>query len=112
MQDSSQPLRRILYIYFIITPRSLLHVSYNNNCCPDVLGGSITKMMFVYSFSENILMDIFHGCGVVICALSVFISLVWLREHIVHGGGPDWLMDPPIDVRTFLLFICTQKSEN
>ena len=25
------------------------------------------------------------------CTLCAFISLVWLREQILHGGGPDWL---------------------
>ncbi|KAF2367689.1 Zinc finger RING-CH-type [Trinorchestia longiramus] len=41
--------------------------------------------------TENLLSDIFHGCLVVTCTLSAFISLVWLREQILHGGGPDWL---------------------
>jgi hypothetical protein len=27
--------------------------------------------------------------------LCVFLSLVWLREHILHGGGPEWLDVPP-----------------
>ena len=27
----------------------------------------------------------------VTCTLCAFISLVWLREQILHGGGPDWL---------------------
>ncbi|CAL4114135.1 unnamed protein product [Meganyctiphanes norvegica] len=41
--------------------------------------------------TENLVSDIFHGCFVVTCTLSAFISLVWLREQILHGGGPDWL---------------------
>ncbi|CAA9997117.1 unnamed protein product [Nesidiocoris tenuis] len=41
--------------------------------------------------TENIGSDIFHGCFVVTCTLCAFIALVWLREQIVHGGGPDWL---------------------
>uniref|UniRef100_A0A0A9XZ87 E3 ubiquitin-protein ligase MARCHF6 n=2 Tax=Lygus hesperus TaxID=30085 RepID=A0A0A9XZ87_LYGHE len=41
--------------------------------------------------TENIGSDIFHGCFVVTCTLFAFIALVWLREQIVHGGGPDWL---------------------
>jgi len=40
---------------------------------------------------ENIASDIFHGCFVVICTLLSFIGLVWLREQILHGGGPEWL---------------------
>lgn len=27
----------------------------------------------------------------VTCTLCAFISLVWLREQIVHGGAPQWL---------------------
>ncbi|KAK3592530.1 hypothetical protein CHS0354_039877 [Potamilus streckersoni] len=41
--------------------------------------------------TENIASDCFHGCFVVTCTLCAFISLVWLREQILHGGGPDWL---------------------
>lgn len=40
---------------------------------------------------DNIASDIFHGCFVVTCTLFSFIGLVWLREQILHGGGPDWL---------------------
>ncbi|MGH0142938.1 UNVERIFIED_CONTAM: hypothetical protein FKN15_030513 [Acipenser sinensis] len=32
-----------------------------------------------------------QGCFVVTCTLCAFISLVWLREQIVHGGAPQWL---------------------
>lgn len=32
-----------------------------------------------------------QGCFVVTCTLCAFISLVWLREQIVHGGAPIWL---------------------
>ncbi|XP_039285179.1 E3 ubiquitin-protein ligase MARCHF6 [Nilaparvata lugens] len=47
--------------------------------------------------TDNIASDIFHGCFVVSCTLFAFIGLVWLREQILHGGGPDWLEreDPP-----------------
>ncbi|XP_034940131.1 E3 ubiquitin-protein ligase MARCHF6 [Chelonus insularis] len=41
--------------------------------------------------TENISSDIFHGCFVVTCTLFAFIGLVWLREQILHAGGPDWL---------------------
>lgn len=41
--------------------------------------------------TENLASDCFHGCFVVTCTLCAFISLVWLREQILHGGGPDWL---------------------
>ncbi|CAD6208616.1 GSCOCG00010596001-RA-CDS [Cotesia congregata] len=40
---------------------------------------------------DNISSDVFHGCFVVTCTLFAFIGLVWLREQILHAGGPDWL---------------------
>ncbi|KAI8038972.1 E3 ubiquitin-protein ligase MARCHF6 [Drosophila gunungcola] len=40
---------------------------------------------------ENLAADAFRGCFVVTCTLLSFIGLVWLREQILHGGGPDWL---------------------
>ncbi|KAK1172793.1 E3 ubiquitin-protein ligase MARCHF6 isoform X4 [Acipenser oxyrinchus oxyrinchus] len=43
--------------------------------------------------TENVLADCLQGCFVVTCTLCAFISLVWLREQIVHGGAPQWL-DP------------------
>uniref|UniRef100_A0A671K866 RING-type E3 ubiquitin transferase n=1 Tax=Sinocyclocheilus anshuiensis TaxID=1608454 RepID=A0A671K866_9TELE len=39
----------------------------------------------------NLLADCLQGCFVVTCTLCAFISLVWLREQIVHGGAPLWL---------------------
>ncbi|MBN3270887.1 MARH6 ligase, partial [Polyodon spathula] len=41
--------------------------------------------------TENVLADCLQGCFVVTCTLCAFISLVWLREQIVHGGAPQWL---------------------
>ena len=41
--------------------------------------------------TENLISDGFYGCCVVTCTLCAFISLVWLREQIIRGGGPDWL---------------------
>ena len=40
---------------------------------------------------ENMVMDSLYGFAVVSCTLVAFISLVWLREQILLGGGPDWL---------------------
>lgn len=47
--------------------------------------------------TENIAIDVFRGCFVAMCTLFTFVGLVWLREQIIHGGGPDWLErdDPP-----------------
>lgn len=39
----------------------------------------------------NLASDMFRGCFVVTCTLLSFIGLVWLREQILLGGGPDWL---------------------
>ncbi|XP_012683381.1 E3 ubiquitin-protein ligase MARCH6 [Clupea harengus] len=41
--------------------------------------------------TDNLLADCLQGCFVVTCTLCAFISLVWLREQIVHGGAPLWL---------------------
>ncbi|XP_042908641.1 E3 ubiquitin-protein ligase MARCHF6 isoform X2 [Parasteatoda tepidariorum] len=41
--------------------------------------------------TENVFSDSLYGCCVVTCCLCAFISLVWLREQILHGGGPEWL---------------------
>merc|ERR1719378_1333584 len=41
--------------------------------------------------TENVLTDILQGCAVVTLTLLAFIGLVWLREQILHGGGPAWL---------------------
>merc|ERR1712218_31984 len=41
--------------------------------------------------TDNVLTDILQGCAVVSLTLLAFIGLVWLREQILHGGGPAWL---------------------
>uniref|UniRef100_A0A665WG68 E3 ubiquitin-protein ligase MARCHF6 n=1 Tax=Echeneis naucrates TaxID=173247 RepID=A0A665WG68_ECHNA len=48
--------------------------------------------------TQNLLADCLQGCFVVMCTLCAFISLVWLREQIVHGGAPQWLEQnhPPL----------------
>lgn len=48
-------------------------------------------MCFSFFNRENLLADCLQGCFVVTCTLCAFISLVWLREQIVHGGAPQWL---------------------
>ncbi|TNN77286.1 E3 ubiquitin-protein ligase MARCH6 [Liparis tanakae] len=45
--------------------------------------------------TQNLLADSLQGCFVVTCTLCAFISLVWLREQIVHGGAPQWLEQNP-----------------
>lgn len=62
-------------------------------CCIRDLQRNEITFFFLHFFihRDNLVSDIFHGCFVVTCTLSAFISLVWLREQILHGGGPDWL---------------------
>lgn len=52
---------------------------------------SILTLPITIFSTENIASDVFHGCFVVTCTLFAFIGLVWLREQILHGGGPEWL---------------------
>jgi len=62
--------------------------------------GSVTSIfslpITVFS-TENIAADILLGSAVVSLTLLTFIGLVWLREQILHGGGPVWL-EPPGEV--------------
>lgn len=51
----------------------------------------ILSMPFDVFSTNNLASDAFRGCFVVTCTLLSFIGLVWLREQILHGGGPDWL---------------------
>lgn len=50
-------------------------------------------MVCVFGCRSNIVTDIINGGFVVICSLCVFISLVWLREQLVHGGVPAWIQN-------------------
>ncbi|XP_037972675.2 E3 ubiquitin-protein ligase MARCHF6 isoform X2 [Plutella xylostella] len=51
----------------------------------------VISLPFDIISAENLAKDVFSGCFVVTCTLFSFIGLVWLREQIMHGGGPDWL---------------------
>lgn len=51
----------------------------------------LVSLPFEMFSTENLAADVFRGCFVVTCTLFAFIGLVWLREQILHGGGPDWL---------------------
>lgn len=52
---------------------------------------AILTLPFEIFSTDNLGSDIFQGCFVVTCTLFAFAGLVWLREQILHGGGPDWL---------------------
>eukprot|EP00096_Caligus_rogercresseyi_P009390 TRINITY_DN3181_c0_g1_i1.p1 TRINITY_DN3181_c0_g1~~TRINITY_DN3181_c0_g1_i1.p1 ORF type:complete len:884 (+),score=278.07 TRINITY_DN3181_c0_g1_i1:61-2712(+) len=41
--------------------------------------------------TENLTSDISQGCVVVLLTLLTFIGLFWLKDQMLHGGGPDWL---------------------
>lgn len=51
----------------------------------------VVSLPFDILSTENLARDVFSGCFVVSCTMFSFIGLVWLREQIMHGGGPDWL---------------------
>ncbi|XP_049874552.1 E3 ubiquitin-protein ligase MARCHF6 [Pectinophora gossypiella] len=51
----------------------------------------VISLPFDIISAENLAKDVFSGCFVVTCTLFSFIGLVWLREQIMHGGGPDWM---------------------
>ena len=40
---------------------------------------------------EDILFDCIHGLLVVVISLIGFISVVWLKDQLGHGLGPNWL---------------------
>ncbi|CAB3259650.1 unnamed protein product [Arctia plantaginis] len=64
----------------------------------------VISLPFDIVSAENLAKDVFSGCFVVTCTLFSFIGLVWLREQIMHGGGPDWMerenlpVPPPEDI--------------
>lgn len=59
----------------------------------------VISLPFDIVSAENLAKDVFSGCFVVTCTLFSFIGLVWLKEQIMHGGGPDWMerdLPPPM----------------
>lgn len=80
---------------------------------------AILTLPFDMMSSENIASDIFQGCFVVTCTLFAFAGLVWLREQILHGGGPDWLQrdnvvqdDPPRILENIAEELADEAEEN
>lgn len=68
------------------------YVSANTNVVQLLSGFCARLTLFLMrACRENLLADCLQGCFVVTCTLCAFISLVWLREQIVHGGAPQWL---------------------
>lgn len=45
----------------------------------------------IFCCREDILYDCANGLLVVLVSLLAFISIVWLRDQLVHGLGPNWL---------------------
>ncbi|XP_065210873.1 E3 ubiquitin-protein ligase MARCHF6 [Planococcus citri] len=58
---------------------------------------SILTLPFDLFSMKNLAADMFQGSFIVTCTLFAFIGLVWLREQILHGGGPEWLDQEEID---------------
>jgi hypothetical protein len=56
-----------------------------------IVSSQVMSLPFNLISTEHLASDIIHGSIVVVCTLFAFIALVWLREQILHGGGPDWL---------------------
>lgn len=47
------------------------------------------------------------------CTLFAFIGLIWLREQILHGGGPDWLeREEPINQQQLNVLLPPIPEEN
>ncbi|XP_067934672.1 E3 ubiquitin-protein ligase MARCHF6-like [Watersipora subatra] len=66
--------------------------------CRCLFTGSVSTLLTLpldMLSTENIGTDALQGTFVVFCSLCIFISLVWLREQLVHGGIPDWLQNNP-----------------
>lgn len=65
-----------------------------------LFSGSLDSLMTLsYDMfsTENITADVFRGGFVMTCTVFSFIGLMWLRDQILHGGGPDWLeRDDPV----------------
>ncbi|KAM3720699.1 E3 ubiquitin-protein ligase [Dirofilaria immitis] len=52
---------------------------------------SVLSLPFQLFSLDNLLIDCLKGCFIVSIFLCAFISLVWLREQIIHGGPQEWL---------------------
>jgi E3 ubiquitin-protein ligase MARCH6 len=60
-----------------------------------LFAGSITSILTLpYDIvsTDHLLTDVLQGGLVVFCSLGAFICLLWLREQILTGGGPAWLV--------------------
>ena len=43
------------------------------------------------ALSQNLLLDGIYGLIIVFVTLLGFITLVWLKDQLMHGAGPTWL---------------------
>lgn len=68
---------------FDVTVGHVIHVS-PLNCF------KFQKLKTIF-FRDNLFSDCLHGGFIVGLTLCAFVSLVWLREQILHGGPPQWL---------------------
>ena len=75
-------------LFFSTTLKGILLMQL---CSTRLFFSCLLSSVVFCSCRENLLADCLQGCFVVTCTLCAFISLVWLREQIVHGGAPQWL---------------------
>ena len=65
-------------------------VSYRTYRC--LFSGSLSALLSVpYDSFETIFGDCIKGSLIVMASFCLILSLVWLREQIINGGGPEWL---------------------
>ncbi len=57
----------------------------------------------MYLCREDILLDCFHGLLIVLISLLGFISLVWLKDQLGHGLGPNWLEEDRREVNRVVM---------
>lgn len=60
-------------------------------------------MSFIVFCRENLLFDCLHGLVVVLLSLLGFISVVWLRDQLGHGLGPNWLEEDRQEVNRVVM---------
>lgn len=53
--------------------------------------------------SEDIIFDCVHGLLVVVVSLLGFISIVWLKDQLGHGLGPNWLEEDRQEVNRVVM---------
>lgn len=63
----------------------------------------MSSFMFVIQCRDNIIFDCAHGLLVVLISLLGFISIVWLKDQLGHGLGPNWLEEDRREVNRVVM---------